>query len=174
MWRDVFDPQREEVNMPVEKLKDFLESEGVKYVTISHSQAFTAQEIAASAHIPGKELAKSVMVKIDGKMAMVVLRATDFVSLERLKEATEAGVVELASESEFKDLFPTCEPGAMPPFGNLWDMQVFADERLAEDERIAFNAGTHTELVQLRYPDFARLVRPRVFHVSTRELSATA
>jgi Ala-tRNA(Pro) deacylase len=174
MWRDVCDSQREEVNMPIEKLKNFLESEGVKYVTISHSQAFTAQEIAASAHIPGKELAKSVMVKIDGKMAMVVLPATDFVSLDRLKEATGAGAVELASESEFKDLFPTCEPGAMPPFGNLWGMEVFADERLTEDERIAFNAGTHTELVQLGYADFERLVRPQVFHVSTRELSLTA
>jgi Ala-tRNA(Pro) deacylase len=160
--------------MPVEKLKDFLESEGVKYVTISHSQAFTAQEIAASAHIPGRELAKSVMVKVDGKMAMVVLAATDFVSLERLREAAGAGAVELASESEFKDLFPNCEPGAMPPFGNLWDMEVFADERLAQDERIAFNAGTHTELVQLAYADFERLVKPRVFHVSTRELSPTA
>lgn len=159
--------------MPVEKLKDFLESEGVKYVTISHSQAFTAQEIAASAHIPGKELAKTVMVKVDGKMAMVVLTATDFVNLERLREAAGASTVELASESEFKDLFPTCEPGAMPPFGNLWDMSVFADERLAEDERIAFNAGTHTELVQLAYADFERLVKPQVLHVSTRELSPT-
>jgi len=148
--------------MPVEKLKDFLESEGVKYVTISHSQAFTAQEIAASAHIPGKELAKTVMVKVDGKMAMVVLTATDFVNLERLREAAGASTVELASESEFKDLFPTCEPGAMPPFGNLWDMAVFADERLAEDDRIAFNAGTHTELVQLAYADFERLVQPKV------------
>ena len=159
--------------MPVEKLKDFLESEGVKYVTISHSQAFTAQEIAASAHIPGRELAKSVMVKIDGNIAMVVLAATDFVSLERLREAAGASTVELATEGEFKDLFPACEPGAMPPFGNLWDMEVFADERLAEDERIAFNAGTHTELVQLAYADFERLVKPKVSHVSTRELSPT-
>lgn len=159
--------------MPVEKLKEFLESEGVKYVTISHSQAFTAQEIAASAHIPGKELAKCVMVKIDDKMAMVVLAATDFVSLERLREAAGASAVELATESEFKDLFPTCEPGAMPPFGNLWDMAVFVDARLAEDERIAFNAGTHTELVQLSYADFEQLVNPQVLHVSTRELAPT-
>ena len=158
--------------MPVVKLRSFLEGEGVKYVTISHSQAFTAQEIAASAHIPGKELAKTVMVKIDGAMAMVVLPATDFVSLDRLKEAIGATTVELATEAEFKDLFPTCEPGAMPPFGNLWDMEVFADQRLAEDEAIAFNAGTHTELVRLAYADFERLVTPQVLHVSTRELTS--
>ena len=154
--------------MPVEKLKRFLESEGVKYVTISHSPAFTAQEIAASAHIPGKELAKTVMVKMDGTIAMVVLPATDFVSLDRLKDVTGSTTVQLASETEFKDLFPACEPGAMPPFGNLWDMEVFADQRLAEDETIAFNAGTHTELVRLAYADFERLVGPRVLHVSTR------
>jgi Ala-tRNA(Pro) deacylase len=80
--------------------------------------------------------------------------------------------VELATEAEFKDLFPTCEPGAMPPFGNLWDMEVFADQRLAEDEAIAFNAGTHTELVRLAYADFERLVTPQVLHVSTRELTS--
>ena len=158
--------------MPVEKLRRFLEGEGVKYVTISHSQAFTAQEIAASAHIPGKELAKTVMVRIDGAMAMVVLPATDFVSLDRLKEAIGATTVELATEAEFKDLFPSCEPGAMPPFGNLWDMEVFADQRLAEDEAIAFNAGTHTELVRLAYADFERLVTPQVLHLSTRELTS--
>jgi Ala-tRNA(Pro) deacylase len=158
--------------MPVEKLKRFLESEGVKYVTISHSQAFTAQEIAASAHIPGKELAKTVMVRLDETMAMVVLPATDYVNLDRLKEVTGAATVHLATEVEFKDLFPACEPGAMPPFGNLWQMEVFSDQRLAEDETIAFNAGTHTELVRLAYADFERLVRPRVMHVSTRKLAS--
>ena len=155
--------------MPVERLKRFLESEGIKYVTMSQSQAFTAQEIAASAHIPGKELAKTVMVKIDGEMAMAVLPADDRVDRELLKQATGADTVELASESEFKDLFPSCELGAMPPFGNLWGMEVFADERLAEDEQIAFNAGSHSELVRLAWDDFVRLVRPQVVHLTTRE-----
>ncbi len=155
--------------MPVERLKRFLESEGVKYLTISHSQAFTAQEIAASAHIPGKELAKTVMVKIDGDMAMAVLPADDRVDRHLLKQAAGAETVELASESEFKDLFSNCQLGAMPPFGNLWDMNVFVDARLAEDEEIAFNAGSHSELVRLAYDDFMRLVGPQVVHLTTRE-----
>ena len=155
--------------MPVERLKRFLESEGVKYVTISHSQAFTAQEIAATAHIPGKELAKTVMVKIDGDMAMAVLPADDRVDRQLLKEAAGAETLELASEAEFKDLFSSCELGAMPPFGNLWGMRVFVDTRLAEDEEIAFNAGSHSELVRLAYEDYVRLVEPEVVHLTTRE-----
>ena len=158
--------------MPVAKLKQFLEKEGVKYVTISHSRAFTAQEVAASAHVPGREMAKTVMVKLDGELAMAVLRAPDFVSLEALKLETGAGRVELATEAEFRELFPSCEVGAMPPFGNLWDLDVFVDERLAEDEEIAFNAGSHTELVRMAYADFERLVEPRVFHLSTNSVGA--
>ncbi|GMV07967.1 MAG: hypothetical protein AMXMBFR53_42420 [Gemmatimonadota bacterium] len=154
--------------MPVDRLRQYLEENHVKYVTMSHSPAFTAQEIAASAHVPGKELAKTVMVKLDGKMAMVVLPAPDKVSANRLKELSGAKEVELASEREFADLFPKCEVGAMPPFGNLWDMPTFADSHLREDEYIAFNAGTHTELVRLSYADFERLVRPTVAEISTR------
>ena len=148
--------------MPVRKLKDFLDSHHVKYVTISHSPAYTAQEIAASAHIPGKELAKTVMVKIDGKMAMAVLPASYKVDFDLLKEVAGASSAELASEEEFKDMFPECEVGAMPPFGNLYEMEVFVAESLAEDEEIAFNAGSHTELIRLTYEDFERLVKPKV------------
>ena len=154
--------------MPVQRLKEFLEENEIKFVTISHSQAFTAQEIAAAAHVPGKELAKTVMVKLDGELAMVALPATDQVSIPRLKEATGAGEVELALEGEFSDRFPNCEIGAMPPFGNLWDMTVFVDEHLREDEQIAFNAGSHTELVKLSYADYERLVEPVVAKLSTR------
>ena len=154
--------------MPVDRLRKYLEENHVKYVSVSHSPAFTAQEIAASAHVPGKELAKTVMVKLDGKMAMVVLPAPDKVSAHRLKEVTGAREVELASEKEFADLFPKCEVGAMPPFGNLWDMEVFADAHLREDENIVFNAGTHTELVKLSFTDYERLVHPKVADISTR------
>ena len=154
--------------MPVERLKQFLEENDVRYVTIRHSPAFTAQEIAALAHIPGKELAKTVMVKLDGEMAMVVLPAPDHVSRNRLKEFTGADEVELASEDEFGVIFPKCELGAMPPFGNLWDMPVYVDERLREDEEIAFNAGSHTELVKLSYADYERLVKPTIGFLSTR------
>lgn len=153
--------------MPVQKLKDFLDDNHVKYVVIKHSAAFTAQEIAASAHVPGKELAKTVMVKIDGKMAMAVVPASFRVDMERLKGVAGAGSVELASEQEFKDMFPACEVGGMPPFGNLYDMDVFVAQSLAEDEEIAFNAGSHTELVRLAFSDFERLVQPKIGKLST-------
>ena len=155
--------------MPLQKLREFLDENSVKYVSISHSPAYTAQEIAASAHIPGQELAKTVMVKLDGKMAMAVLPASFKVDLDQLRAAAGAGNVELATEEEFKGLFPGCEPGAMPPFGNLWSMAVFACETLAEDEEIAFNAGSHTELVRLSFSDFAKLVEPKVSRFSTAD-----
>ena len=152
--------------MPVKRLMEFLDSNNIKYVTISHSPAYTAQAIAASAHVSGKELAKTVMVKVDGKMAMAVLPASYQVDFALLKETVGANEIELATETEFKDLFPECEVGAMPPFGNLYDMAVFAAAKLAEDDEIAFNAGSHTELIKLAYKDFERLVDPTVVRFS--------
>ncbi len=154
--------------MPLTQLMRFLDDNDVAFETISHVQAFTAQEIAQVAHVPGKEVAKTVLVKLDGTLAMVVLPAPDRVSPERLRDATGAHEVELASEADFEDRFPGCEVGAMPPFGNLWGLTVFVDERLREDEQIAFNAGTHTELVRLAYGDFERVVEPVVARLSTR------
>jgi len=148
--------------MPVEKLKWFLDKENVKYTTISHSRAYTAQEIAHSAHIPGKELAKTVLIKIDGTLAMAVLHASYKVDLERLRAAAGAAHVELASEQEFRDRFSDCEPGAMPPFGNLYGMEVYVERNLAEDSEIVFSAGSHSELMRLAYEDFARLASPRI------------
>jgi len=130
-------------------------------VTITHSPAYTAQTIAAAAHIPGKDLAKTVMVVLDDQMAMAVLPSSTMVDLERLREAAEVKKARLATEAEFKGLFPECEVGAMPPFGNLWDMPVYVDATLAEDENIAFSAGSHVELIKLAYGDFARLVGPK-------------
>jgi len=146
--------------MPGSRLKEFLDRENIKYVSIAHSPAFTAQEIAATTHIPGKEIAKTVVVKIDGKMSMVVTPASEQVKLNKLKEALGAAKVELASENDFKNSFPDCETGAMPPFGNLYDMKVFVSQALREDEQIAFNAGSHSELVRLPYTEFERLVGP--------------
>jgi Ala-tRNA(Pro) deacylase len=153
--------------MPAKKLKEYLNNNNIKYVTIFHSQAYTAQEVAATAHIPGKELAKTVMVKIDDKMAMAVLTAADKVDFDSLKEAAGAGKVELASEQEFENMFPGCEIGTMPPFGNLYEMQVFVEENLTEDTEIAFNAGSYTELIRLSYKDFERLVKPAVVKFSS-------
>jgi Ala-tRNA(Pro) deacylase len=155
--------------MPVQKLKEFLDSHNVRYVSIKHSPAYTAQEIAASAHVPGRELAKTVMVKIDGVMAMAVLPASYQVDMEHLRQVTGAGKVELASEREFKDMFAGCEVGGMPPFGNLYGMEVYVSKALAEDEEIAFNAGSHTELIRLPYSDFERLVGPKVVALSQAE-----
>jgi Ala-tRNA(Pro) deacylase len=148
--------------MPARKLKEFLDDKGVKYVLVSHAPACTAQEIAASAHIPGKELAKTVIVKIDGKMSMAVLPASYVIDFDRLKSAVGASDVKLASEDEFKDLFPECELGAMPPFGNLYKMTVYADRSLTDDEEIAFNAGSLKELYRMTYKDFEALVSPKV------------
>ncbi|RMF25093.1 MAG: deacylase [Deltaproteobacteria bacterium] len=153
--------------MPVEKLKRFLDDNQVKYVVIRHSPAFTAQEVAASAHIPGKELAKTVLVRIDGRLAMAVVPASFHVDFALLAGAARAGKVELASEDEFRDAFPGCEVGAMPPFGNLFGMDVYVDESLSEDEEIAFNAGNHSELIRLRYDDFAKLSGATVARIST-------
>ncbi len=148
--------------MPVNRLKDFLDSNKIKYTTISHSPAYTAQQIAASAHIPGKEMAKTVVVKLDGKMAMAVLPASLKVDFDLLKQAVGASKVELAGEQEFKDMFPECEVGAMPPFGNLYGMDVFVAQRLTEDEDIAFNACSHKELIRMTFKDFEKLVKPKV------------
>lgn len=150
------------------KLQQFLDDNNVPYVSIPHYAAYTAQEIAAAAHVPGRELAKTVMVKLDGKMAMVVLPATRKLDLDRLRQVSRASSAELASEREFKQQFPDCEPGAMPPFGNLYDMEVYADSALAEDETIAFNAGSHEELTRLAYDDFVRLVQPVVADLGYR------
>jgi len=146
--------------MPSTRLHRLLDANHVKYQTIAHLPTHSAQETAAVAHVPGREFAKTVIVSIDGRLAMVVQNAKSLVSLGRIKAVTGARDVHLAGEQEFADLFPDCEPGAMPPFGNLYGMEVFVTQALAEDDEITFNAGSHTELVRLGFQDFARLVHP--------------
>ena len=146
--------------MPATQLREFLDSHSIKYLNISHSKAFTSQEVAESAHISGRELAKTVIVKLDDNLAMAVLPASLKIDLDLLKQATGATLVTLATEEEFREAFPECETGAMPPFGNLYKMNTFVDQRLREDERIAFNAGSHTELIKMSFGDFERLVNP--------------
>jgi Ala-tRNA(Pro) deacylase len=148
--------------MACAKLQEYLDEHRVRYVSIKHSPAFTAQELAAAAHIPGKDVAKTVVVKLDGVMAMVVLPAPEMIRLNHLKVETGVDLVELASEQEFKGRFPDCEVGAMPPFGNLYDMRTLVAESLTDDQEIAFNAGTHTELIRMAYADYEDLVRPEV------------
>lgn len=160
--------------MPLTKLKEFLDSHNVKYLSITHSIAYTAQQIAATAHVPGKELAKTVIVEIDGELAMAVLCASDHIDLSFLKQAAGAKTIGLATEAAFRDRFPGCEVGAMPPFGNLYGMAVFVDETLTKDKEIAFNAGSHHELVRLAYEDFASLVQPKVAKFTIQRRGVTA
>ena len=157
--------------MPVKKLKAYLDEANVKYVTISHSNAFTSQDIAASAHVSGKEFAKTVMIKIDRVMAMAVLPASYHIDFDTLKGIFRTRNVTLATEPEFKDRFPDCELGAMPPFGNLYSMAVYVADSLAQNKDIAFNAGSHTELIRLSYDDYRRLVKPRILQFSWKTLS---
>jgi Ala-tRNA(Pro) deacylase len=147
------------------KLKGFLDEHGVRYVSIVHSRAFTAAQIAASAHIKGKMLAKTVIVKDGGQaggMVMAVLPASHAIDFAAITGALGGADVRLAGESEFAASFPGCEPGAMPPFGNLYGMRVLCDTALAEDREIFFNAGTHTEVIGVPFADFQRLVQPRM------------
>lgn len=153
--------------MPAKHVKEFLDSRNVKYVTMTHSAAYTAQEIASLAHVRGEEFAKTVIVRIDGAMVMAVLPASYHVDLPLLKAAAQGKKIALASETDFRDRFPECETGAMPPFGQLFGMSVFVDETLTRDKEIAFNAGTHHELIRLSYDDFAGLVQPKVAKFST-------
>ena len=153
--------------MPATKVKTYLDQQGIKYVSILHSAAYTAPEIAASAHVSGRDFAKTVIVMIEDEMAMVVLPASRRVLLSDLREMLEMSHLRLASEAEFKDRFPDCELGAMPPLGNLYGMKTYVSGLLAEEREIAFNAGTHTEVIKLSYDDFERLVQPVVLDFIT-------
>ena len=149
--------------MPIlTRLKEFLDRNGVAYEVRSHRPAYTAQEVAAEEHIPGREVAKVVMVRDGAGYLMAVLPAPYHLSFPRLEEAASGRPLRLAKEEEFAQLFPQCEPGAMPPFGNLYGIPVWVDETLTRDDEIAFNAGNHEQTVHMRYRDFARLVQPRV------------
>jgi len=154
--------------MIAKKLKDYLDSYGVRYVTVTHSPAFTAHEVAASAHVPDKELAKTVIVSVKGELAMAVLPASYHIDFHRLMDSLRTGDMYLATEAEFKARFPDCELGAMPPFGNLYGMKTYVSKSLTEDEQITFNAGNHSEAITMDYADYARLVIPVVTSFSDR------
>jgi Ala-tRNA(Pro) deacylase len=153
-----------------DRLEAYLREKQVPFEVRHHPVAYTAQEVAASEHVPGKMLAKTVMVLADGEMVMLALPAPYQVDMEKAGTALRAGEVRLAQEEEFEVAFADCEVGAMPPFGNLYDMPVYVEETLAEDETIVFRAGTHTDTMSVRYADFERLVKPTVAEFARREL----
>jgi Ala-tRNA(Pro) deacylase len=152
--------------MPAQQLKKFLDGNHVKYVTTSHSRAYTAQELAALSHVPGKDWAKTVVVKLDGKLVMAVIPASQKVVFDLLKKVAGAREAELATEHEFAQTFPDCELGAMPPFGNLYGLPVYVATALTTDDEISFNACSFSEIVQMPYAEFERLVKPVVGHIS--------
>jgi len=145
-----------------ERLENYLRENKVPYQTQHHAQVFTAQEVAASEHVPGKLVAKVVMAIADGKLVMLVLPAPQHVDLAKAAEAVGAREIRLAREEEYEKSFPDCQVGAMPPFGNLYGIPVYVDETLTSDPYIVFQAGTHTDTMSLRYADFARLVEPKI------------
>ncbi len=149
--------------MPIlEKLREFLEGNKVSYSVHSHPTAYTAQEIAALSHVKGRALAKVVMVKAGADLVMLVLPADHKVDFSRLKTILGVKDVRLAQEAEFSNVFPGCEVGGMPPFGNLFGLPVYADRSLEKDEEIVFSAGTHTLTAKMAWRDYVRLVKPRM------------
>ncbi len=149
------------------KITEFLDSHQILYQHCTHSPAYTAQGLAHVQHVSGKELAKVVMVVADGKMIMTVLPGSHRIELEPLAKLLRCENIRLATEEEFKDLFPDCELGAMPPFGNLYDIPVWVDQTLETHSAMTFNAGTHVETIQLSFVDFKRLVAPSMGTFST-------
>jgi Ala-tRNA(Pro) deacylase len=159
--------------MPIlKKLRELFDEEKVSYEVYNHPLAYTAQEIAAKQHFSGDAMAKVVMLKVDGALAMAVLMGSDKVSLATVRESLNAREVQLATEDDFISRFPDCEIGAMPPFGNLFGMPVYVDPALERDEYIYFNAGNHVQTVRLRYKDYERLVHPRIIRVTAPKRKA--
>jgi len=144
----------------IKKLKELLKKKNINYKTIKHTEAFTAQEIAATTHTPGKEMAKVVIINGDDKYFMAVLPASYRIDTEKLKNVLKVKKLRLSTEEEFEKLFPDCEIGAMPPFGNLYDIPVYVDKTLSEDENIVFLAGNHKVSMRMAYKDFAEIVKP--------------
>jgi Ala-tRNA(Pro) deacylase len=156
-----------------EKLDSYLREQSMPFQQQQHSIAFTAQEVAASEHLPGDIVAKVVMVFANANMVMLVLPASHRADLTKVAAALGAKDAWLADEHEFAEIFPDCEIGAMPPFGNLYSVPVFVDRTLTEDETIVFQAGTHTDTIRMAYADYARLVKPQIVDV-VREARAVA
>ncbi|GAB4332443.1 MAG: YbaK/EbsC family protein [Candidatus Abyssubacteria bacterium] len=151
--------------MPARKLKEYLDSNNVKYEVLTHKLAYTAQEVAATQGVTGWKVAKTVVCNCDGKYMLVVVQAPKLVDLERLKQALECNEAHLATEAEMAKLFPGVDVGAEPPFGNLYNLPVYIDREMTEMPDIVFRAGSHTETIRISYKDFERLVKPTIIDV---------
>jgi Ala-tRNA(Pro) deacylase len=156
--------------MATKRITEFLDGSRARYVVLIHSPAYSAQEVAESVHLPGRFFAKTVIIKIDGRMAMAVVPATTEVDLEALKDQLGARSVELAEEWEFADRFRGCQLGTVPPFGRLFGMDTYLDEELADEESIIFNAGTHSHAISMEFHEYKRLARPGICRISRQPL----
>ncbi|HOW83756.1 MAG TPA: YbaK/EbsC family protein [Spirochaetota bacterium] len=148
-----------------ERIKRFLDENHVTYEFISHPREFSSTRTCQAAHVHGNEFAKTVILKMDGRLVMCVVTANQMVFPGYMKNFFNAKNIEIASESDFKNAFPDCEVGAMPPFGNLYGVDEFISMDLTRDEYIAFNAGSHTELIRMKFSDFEKLVHPRIVNL---------
>ena len=148
--------------MLASRLCEFLDDNHASYVVQTHSLAFTAQGTAALTHTPGREMVKTVIVQWGGRYAMAVLPANEHIEFATLARAVGARDLQIADEKEFAGLFPDCETGAMPPFGNLYGLPVFMDEDLTTNKEIAFNAGSHREVMHMPLGEYLKLVRPTI------------
>ncbi|HBG60498.1 MAG: deacylase [Omnitrophica WOR_2 bacterium RIFOXYB2_FULL_38_16] len=152
--------------MMFNRIKNYLDIEDAPYQVINHLTAFTAQETAAVTHTPGKEFAKTVIIRSHDELIMLVLPACYKLDFKLLRKAIRKGDIRLAQEEEFKNIFPDCAVGAMPPFGNIYGLDVYVEEELTKDDNIAFNGGSHDEVIKMPYREFERIVKPRVCHIS--------
>jgi Ala-tRNA(Pro) deacylase len=146
----------------LERLTAYLDQQQVFYSHTVHPLAYTAREVARAEHMPERKIAKTIVFLADHHYEMAVLPADSIVDLQELRLLMDMPHLRLASERELAELFPDCELGAMPPFGNLFDMRTHVDSSLSHEDEIAFNAGTHRDVIHMRHRDFARLVQPEV------------
>ncbi len=142
------------------KIREYLDKERVGYQLLEHSRAFTATEVAGAQHVPGRQMIKSVIVKADDQFVMCLLPAIHYLDIDKFKEISGAKQVRLAHEEEMSKLFPDCEIGSEPPFGALYGIKVYADKFLEEDNEVAFNAGTHSDMIKMKFKDVQRLSQP--------------
>jgi len=144
------------------RIRDYLDSQKAPYEWLPHPQAFTAQEVAHSLHVSGKRLAKTVILNADGRLVMAVLPASHRLIMPELKAALEVRRLEMLPESELAKIFPDCDLGAIPPFGNLYGIEMWVDRTVEESGELVFTAGTHVDAVRMKYSDYAELVKPHV------------
>jgi Ala-tRNA(Pro) deacylase len=150
------------------RVKEYLEENQIPYIHCTHRLAYTAQEVAAAQHVPGREMAKTIVVKADDQFVLVILPAVSKIDMKALRDELPFKHVDLASEKEFAALFPDSEIGAMVPFGNLYNLSVYVDQSLCADEEIVFNAGTHVDTIKMKYHDFELLVQPQKINTAIR------